>query len=221
MRFKKSKPLSHKPCPAAPPAPALIQPDILLTANAMVLTTEDKSKFITLYHEYLDEYRPQGRTQHDLVEDMVCARWRQRRCAIIQTAIMNLTMDRRAAAVAAEFASLDNAIRTALAYIDQNGIDSALTRITREEARHNRTFNRAFKLLRELQNEKLPNEPEPGLTPVIPINSNDPQPELATGPRATDQNGKLPNEPNTGLSAVISPIAAKTGHRPLATGHCP
>jgi hypothetical protein len=112
---------------------------------------------------------------------MVCARWHQRRCAIIQTAIMNLTMDRRASAVAAEFASLDNAIRTALAYIDQNGIDSALTRITREEARHNRTFNRAFKLLRELQNEKLPNEPGPGLSPVIPINSNDSQPDLATG----------------------------------------
>jgi hypothetical protein len=32
---------------------------------------------------------------------MVCARWHQRRCAIIQTAIMNLTMDRRASAVVA------------------------------------------------------------------------------------------------------------------------
>jgi hypothetical protein len=193
MRFKKPQPLSHKPCPAAPTAPALIEPDILLTANAMVLTTEDKSKFIALYQEYLDEYHPQGPTQRHLVEDMVCARWRQRRCAIIQTAILNLTMDRRAAAVAAEFASLDNAIRTALAYIDQDGIDSALTRITREEAHHNRTFHRAFKLLRELQNEKLPNEPNTGLSPVIPITSNDSQPELATGhwPLATEP-GHLP-----------------------------
>jgi hypothetical protein len=84
MRFKKPKPLSHKPCPAAPTAPAPIEPDILLTANAMVLTTEDKSKFIALYQEYLDEYHPQGPTQRDLVENMVCARWRQRRCAIIR-----------------------------------------------------------------------------------------------------------------------------------------
>jgi hypothetical protein len=188
MRFKKPKPLSHKPCPAAPTAPALIEPDIVLTANAMVLTTEDKSKFIALYQEYLDEYHPQGPTQRDLVEDMVCACWRQRRCAIVHTAILNLTMDRRAASVAAEFASLDNAIRTALAYIDQDGIDTALTRITREETRHNRTFYRALKLLRELQNEKLPNEPKPGLTPVIPITSNDSPPQLATGhwPLATD-----------------------------------
>jgi len=188
MRFKKPKPLSHKPCPAASTAPALIEPDILLTANAMVLTTEDKSKFIALYREYLDEYRPQGPTQRDLVEDMVCARWRQRRCAIIHTAILNLTMDRRAAAVAAEFANLDNAIRTALAYLDQDGIDTALTRITREETRHNRTFYRALKLLRELQNEKLPNEPNTGLSPVIPINSHESPPQPATGhwPLATD-----------------------------------
>jgi hypothetical protein len=90
------------------------------------------------------------------------------------------TVPPSAAAVATEFANLDNAIRAALAYLDQDGIDSALTRITREEARHNRTFYRALKLLRELQNERLPNEPKLGLTPLIPIDNLESRPDLAT-----------------------------------------
>jgi hypothetical protein len=130
MRFKKPKPISRN-YPAAPPA----DPDILLTANTLVLTTEDKNKFVALYQEYLDEYNPQGPTQRDLVEEMVAAKWRQRRSSIIETAILNVTMDRMAEKVAGEFVNVPHSVRTALAYIDQHGADGALARVTRDEAR--------------------------------------------------------------------------------------
>ncbi len=56
-----------------------VEAGILLTANA-------------LCQEYLDEYQPQGPTQRDLVEEMVAAKWRQRRCTLIETGILILTM---------------------------------------------------------------------------------------------------------------------------------
>jgi hypothetical protein len=168
MRFKKPKPISRN-YPAAPPA----DPDILLTANALVLTTEDKNKLVALYQGYLDEYNPQGPTQRDLIEEMIAAKWRQRRCVIIETAILNVTMDRMADKIEEEFVNLPHSVRTALAFINQHGADGALARIARDEARHARTWHRALKLLRELQNEKKPNEPKPGLTPVVPITKAD------------------------------------------------
>jgi hypothetical protein len=167
MRFKKPKPISRNYPAALPVAP--VDPDILLTANCLVLTTEDKDKFIALYREYLDEYNPQGPTQRDLVEEMVAAKWRQRRCSIIETGILNVTMDRMADKIEEEFVNLPHSIRTSLAYIEQHGADGALARIARDEARHARTWHRALKLLRELQKEKIPNEPDAGLTPVVPI----------------------------------------------------
>ena len=87
----------------------------------------------------------------------------------IETGILNVTMDRMADKIEEEFVNLPHSIRTSLAYIEQHGADGALARIARDEARHARTWHRALKLLRELQNEKKPNEPEPRLTPVVPI----------------------------------------------------
>jgi hypothetical protein len=171
MRFKKPRPISRN-YPAAPPV-APVDSDLLLTANALVLTTEDKNRFVALYREYLHEYNPQGPTQRDLVEEMVAAKWRQRRCAIIETGILNVTMDRMADKIEEEFVNLPHSIRTSLAYVNQHGADSALARIARDEARHARTWHRALKLLRELQNEKKPNEPELGLTLVVPITKED------------------------------------------------
>ena len=181
MRFKKTKPISQKPA----------DPDALELADIMVLKTEDKSRFIALYRDYFEEYRPENRTQRDLVEEMVCARWRQRRCAMLQTAILNITMERNEEYVARAFGHANNATVTALACIDEDKSSAALTRITREEAAHTRAFHRALKLLRELQKQKLPNEPKPGLTLVPAMPCND-EPKGDSGPEIT-------------------------GHRPLAT----
>ena len=200
MRFKKPKPLPQN-LPAAPPAGL----DVLFTSNALVLTTEDPKKFAALYQQYLDEYKPVGPTQCDLVEEMVAAKWRQRRCTIIETAILNITMDRMADQIEKEFVHLHHAARTALAFIHQHGADGALARVSRDEARYTRAWHRALKLLRELQNEKIPNEPEPDLNPAVSIANTDlPRPVMVpprTGPRVPD--------------TPTAPV------RPLATGKDP
>src|SRR5436305_11919358 len=126
MRSKNLK--SSTPRPAEVP---LADPDVLLVADAMVLSTEDKTKFITLYHEFLAEHRPQGPTQRALVEDMVCARWRQRRCASMQTAMLNITMERRTGYVEREFDKPRTAPIAALAYLDQVELDNTLGKLTR------------------------------------------------------------------------------------------
>ncbi len=194
MHFKKPKPI-YRPAPA-------VDPNILLTANALVLTTESKEKFAALYQEYLDEYQPQGPTQRDLVEEMAAAKWRQRRCSLIETAILNVTMDRMADKVAEEFANIPHAIRTALAYIGQQGADGALARITRDEARYTRIWHRALKLLRELQNEKIRNEPRKDLTPVVSITKEQPKSPSQTAP-APPPEQTTPPRPNANPSALL------------------
>ena len=190
MHFKKPKPL-YRP---APPAPA-VHPDILLTANALVLTTESKEKFVALYQEYLDEYQPQGPTLRDLVEEMVAAKWRERRCALIETAILNVTMDRMADKVAEEFANIPHAIRTALAYLHQHGAEGVLARITRDEARYIHIWHRALKLLNEVQKEKIRNEPQKDLTPIISITREQPKRSSAPVPVPQQTTPPAPREP--------------------------
>jgi len=195
MRSKKPNSIFFNVRAAASPVPANVDPEVLALADANVLSTEDKSKFIALYREYIDEYRPQGPTQRDLVEDIVCARWRQRRCAMIHTGIMNVSIERRQEYVEREFDAPDNPTVTALAYLDKYGLDSALAKITREEAAHSRAFYRALKLLRELQKEKLPNEPKPGLTLVRPIASRRPSEPVDQPQPATESSSSSPEPP--------------------------
>jgi hypothetical protein len=227
MHFKKPK-LIYRPKPVPPQAP---DPDILLTANALCLTTEDKDKFVALYQQYLDEFRPQGPTQSDLVEEMVAAKWRQRRCATIEAAILNVTMDRMAGKIDRELAVIPHSVRTALAYVEQHGQDGALARIARDDARHARTWHRALKLLRELQqqnrdrqgaatgpqNENLPNEPEPHLTPVISITRNapNPAPEPAGPPKQNPgpAPSRRPPHPTGDLRMIETSSRLHAAHR--------
>src|SRR5215831_4418149 len=90
-----------------------------LLAGSLVLTSESREKFDDLLRDYLDEYQPEGRTESDLVEAIVAAKWLQQRCWTITNALMNVSMDRMADSIAAEFSEINNGARTALAFLQQ------------------------------------------------------------------------------------------------------
>jgi hypothetical protein len=181
-----------------------------LTASAVVLTTESKEKYDALLAAYRDEYSPQGQTENDLVEEMTTAKWLQRRSIAMITALVDLTMDRMEKEIAEEFEQIDNASRTALAFMKQTDQSATLALLNRYASRHARDYHRALNKLREIQSEKREQSEEL---------------QLATGhrPLATEVSpleNEVPNEPKRPIThepSTTSEIQLVTGHRPLAT----
>src|SRR3982751_3931029 len=132
-----------------------------LTAATLVLTTEDKPKFDELLNAYIDDYRPATQTESDLVQEIAASKWLQRRCWALQTALLDVTMDRMEEEIAEEFTELPNATRTVLAFAKQANADGALALLNRYAGRHSREWHKAVDKLRAIQKEELPNEPKP------------------------------------------------------------
>src|SRR5215831_17913611 len=216
-----------------------------LTASAIVLTTESKEKYAALLASYLEKCDPDGPIETDLVEEIVAAKWQERRVAAMITALMDVTMDRMEKEIRDEFEKIDNGVRTILAFEKQAKESATLALLNRYAARHAREYHRALRHLREIQsergdqndppaspNEKSQNEPKPDVTPECSRTS-DPQitaPELATIPEslatkaghqspAPDHDAISQNEPKPDVTPELS-TTCETGHRPLATDHC-
>ena len=64
-----------------------------LTAQTLVLPTEDPAEFDQLLSSYLDQFRPDGPAESDLVHEMVAAQWRLQRLAIIETQLYIESME--------------------------------------------------------------------------------------------------------------------------------
>jgi len=192
-----------------------------LLASCLVLRTESEPEFLAILNGYLDEYQPEGQTENRLIEEIAAAQWLQERCWALSSSLIDITMDRMEQEIAAEFREIDNATRTALAFVQQADQSAGLALLHRYAARHSREWHRAIDKLRAIQKERreaansplkeLPNEPDP--TPAPSTN------QLATDhrPLATEV---LPNEPDPDVSPEPSmpsgsPLA--TDHRPLAT----
>src|SRR5215831_3671704 len=182
-----------------------------LTASAIVLTTESKEKYAALLASYLEKCDPDGPIETDLVEEIVAAKWQERRVAAMITALMDVTMDRMEKEIRDEFEKIDNGVRTILAFEKQAKESATLALLNRYAARHAREYHRALRHLREIQserrdqndpqpspNEKSQNEPKPGLTPE-PSTTSESESELGTRP---------------------SPLPLATGQWPLTTAFC-
>ena len=159
-----------------------------LTSNALVLSTESREKMDELRQAYRDEYQPQGQTETDLVDELTAAKWLQRRCWAMQSALLDTTMDRMEREIRDEFAEIGNAARTALAFLKLTDQGTALALMNRYAARHARDYHRALDKLRLIQKERR--------QAAIP----DPGPDPSEFP--------APNEPEREQPAHIEPLAA-------------
>ena len=125
-----------------------------LTSNALVLSTESREKMDELRQAYRDEYQPQGQTETDLVDELTAAKWLQRRCWAMQSALLDTTMDRMEREIRDEFSEIGNAARTALAFLKLTDQGTALALMNRYAARHARDYHRALDKLRQIQKER-------------------------------------------------------------------
>src|SRR5215213_10127652 len=65
-----------------------------LQAKAHVLSNESQPEYDYLREQYVHRFQPKDSIELDLVDDMVGARWRLRRIAMLQTARFELQMGR-------------------------------------------------------------------------------------------------------------------------------
>ena len=152
-----------------------------LFAKAHVLTNESQAGFDKLRQEYVNRFKTQDGVEMDLVDDMVGARWRLRRIAIMQTAAFDLQMDKDEEDIKKRFQQIDQPTRLYVAFGKLSNSEKSLQLLMRYETTYSRMYDRAMKALERLQNlrresqesdtyEELQNDApptEPGPLPAL------------------------------------------------------
>jgi hypothetical protein len=98
-----------------------------LCSAAVVLPGEDPEEFAQHQAAYVKRFRPLDQPERDLVETIAAARWRLKRLMTLEVQLLQT-----------------------------DDLAAALTIITRYEGQLNRTYDRAFKQLEALQNNRPP-----------------------------------------------------------------
>src|SRR5438105_15372363 len=85
------------------------------TAHTVVLTNESVDRFEQAVDSYAGHFQPQDEVEMDLVEELVVAKWRQRRAWSMETATLDHELDLQDPELVSEWEHLDHPTRLALA----------------------------------------------------------------------------------------------------------
>jgi hypothetical protein len=182
-----------------------------LTAGSgnILLDCEDPDEFEETFNKLLGIHEPATPAENDIVEEMVAARWRIRRMWTIETGLLNAeVLTQQSSPSVSEGASPDASINLASAFRTLADDSRSLALASRYEARLQRNYDRAYKTLRELQQERKSQPPEqPHTVKIMWVDS---QEELdmraAADPPAPEP--ELPNEPTAAATSEVSnPVA--------------
>ena len=133
-----------------------------LAAESVVLSTESRPRFQALLDSYMEKFQPRDQFEADLVEEMAVAKWRQRRSWSLETAAVDLEIDRRKNPTDEELQQTDGPTHSAIAFIDVEDKSKAISLFAGYEARMRRTYQRALTDLEHVNKIKnRQNEPSP------------------------------------------------------------
>ena len=125
-----------------------------LTGHVRFTTPTDEQAYKKHCTGYLEDYRPKGATETDLAQSLADGRWRMKRAAQMENAIMAITLGRPdQMKCAPEEAAI--AFAHAYAWLDR-GKD--LNLLTLYERRIQRAFQEDFRLLQEIQERRRQRE---------------------------------------------------------------
>jgi hypothetical protein len=181
--------------------------------DTVLLDCEDPAR----YNEFLVKFRgihePATPAEEDVFEEMAIARWRLRRMRTVELGLLN-------AEILAQQSTSDSSklsAHLALAFRGLADDSRSLALASRYEARLQRLYERAHKTLRELQQARLSQTPEPPHTihvrwvdqeeePDPPSSPTEPR-ASASGPVLLTNPEKLRNEPTVAAIKEVSPVA--------------
>src|SRR5579859_5372781 len=122
------------------------------TAAEIILpTVEEKVDFEQFRFAFEAEYKPVGPTEQVLVEDIVISRWRLNRIRKMETGFFAVELDERKEAREKYFSHLDAQAHLAQAICYDAFHTDTYGKMSRYEARFERTFYKALKELQRLQ----------------------------------------------------------------------
>jgi len=151
--------------------------------NTFILECENKEDYREFLAEHIAIHQPVTAPEKELVDQMAIARWRIRRFVNAETVLIDCEVVRNRDKIEKEFATTSCDVHVAMAIRSLADESRALSLMSRYEARHQRTHDKAYAALRELQQSRV-SHPDPAAPPA-PADS----PSVSSGEK------KVPNEP--------------------------
>src|SRR5579885_814687 len=112
---------------------------------------EEQKQFDETNLAYTNLWQPVNVVEQDLVEEMAMAKCQERKCAAIETAILNMQMEVNSQELQQNHDSLDDIDRQALAFMQLAQSSKALSLLLRYQSEHNRRYHRAMRQLISLR----------------------------------------------------------------------
>ena len=131
-----------------------------LSSAVVVLPHEDRAQFEQLRDSYMESFQPADQPQHDLIETMAAARWRLNRLVEIEAKLFEKEMVLRDDDIEKELSNMTEVEKLAWVFDHMANHSKSLAMQIRYEGSLNRSYERAFKQLQQLQSRQQ-NEPEP------------------------------------------------------------
>ena len=122
---------------------------------SVVLPTESREQYHQMLDAYIQQFQPEGDVELHLVEEMVAAKWRQRRLWAIETDLFEEEMLETKAKLDDDEIEYTPITPLTHAY-DNLSQRPALQLLVRHEARLERAYSRALRNLQELQRRRSP-----------------------------------------------------------------
>ncbi len=167
-----------------------------LYSKGVVIAKESSEQYQEMLDAYIQQFQPIGPVELDLVEEMVAAKWRQRRLWSIETDLIEDQILIQTEKLDKDYSDYDPHCPLSYAYaaLAESG---SLPFLTRNESRLERAYFRALKLLLELQRLRKSEDKNiqkrtesqirpPQSFPLPPIHHDRPQRETRNGARETE-----------------------------------
>ena len=170
-----------------------------LTAQTILLPSEDPDEFHQLLDSYVKQFQPDGPVELDLIQDMVAAKWRLQRLALIETQLFIESMEdaeERADSRLSPIESLTDGFERMVQ-------DNSLAFLHRAESRLERTYSRALRNLLQLQKLRQPATPPPprqGENKICKNEPTDPARDESSQARSSESIESTPSHLSSGLA---------------------
>ena len=174
-----------------------------LAGTTIILSTEDQEAFKLHHQSYVDSLKPVNPVEGDLVYDMVVSKWQERRCDLIEAAVINLQLNLDQQEFEKNSVSPDESTRLAVAFLELSDHSKVLQLLLRYRTEHGRRYNRALRQLLALREKGAFNQPvaKPAAAPNAEKRN---EPTVALNPRKTDE----PPPPTTDPQPTPNPDPA-------------
>lgn len=130
-----------------------------LAGGPIVLPYESQREFDALRADFMRHFKPANSVERDLVDEIVCSRWRLRRIERMECALMSQAVERQLEMLGE---AADIATAEALAFSEMAENSKGLRLVERYGRSLRRSYEKAWQELVRLQQERAEqNEPEP------------------------------------------------------------